>query len=394
MNILDLLGRQSNLFNEDIKLHDEFMTDLISTSTFLIIGGAGSIGKAVTKEIFKKNPKKIHIVDISENNIVELVRDIRSSLGYIEGDFQTFAIDIGGLEFEILMKNQNYDYIFNFSALKHVRSEKDVYTLLRMIETNIFNTIKSVNLAKNNKLKRYFCVSTDKAANPVSMMGASKKIMEMFLMKESLNIEISSARFANVAFSDGSLLYSINKRFELGQPIAAPIDIKRYFITHEESAQLCLFSCLLGANRDIFFPKIKKDFQLISISEIVENFILQKGYTPFICSSENEARQRSKELIKKKLWPCIFFKTDTTGEKPFEEFYTNAEELNLERFKSIGIIKKQLNFDHDKLDFFSKAISEIRKKQNIVKKDIVLIFNQTLDNFKHIEENKNLDQKM
>ena len=229
MDILKLIGRTSPLFDEDISSRKTELEALVSSSRFLVIGGAGSIGQAVTREIFKRNPLALHVVDISENNMVELVRDIRSTLGYIDGDFRTFAIDCGSNEFQALMNaSEGYDFVLNLSALKHVRSEKDPFTLMRLIEVNILNTIKTVQMAKLQSAKKYFCVSTDKAANPVNMMGASKRIMEMFLMRESESIEISTARFANVAFSDGSLLHGFNQRFAKRQPITAPSDVRRY----------------------------------------------------------------------------------------------------------------------------------------------------------------------
>ena len=255
MNILKLIGRTNTLFNEDIFFYEKELKKLVSKSRFLVIGGAGSIGQAVTREIFKRKPLALHVVDISENNMVELVRDIRSTLGYIDGDFRTFAIDCGSNEYKALINStKTYDYVL--TALKHVRSEKDPFTLMRLIEVNILNTIQTIKIAKTHGTKKYFCVSTDKAANPVNMMGASKRIMEMFLMRESESIEISTARFANVAFSDGSLLHGFNQRFTKQQPISAPNDVRRYFVTPQESGELCLMSCLLGQNRDIFFPKL------------------------------------------------------------------------------------------------------------------------------------------
>ena len=231
MSILNLIGRSDLLFSEDISFNESTLKKQVNTSSFLVIGGAGSIGQAVTKEIFKRNPTKLHVVDISENNLVVLVRDIRSSFGYIDGDFQTFALDIGSVEYDAFIENDGkYDYVLNLSALKHVRSEKDVYTLMRMIDVNIFNTIKTIEQSINKGVKKYFCVSTDKAANPVNMMGASKRIMEMYLMLYSEKITISTARFANVAFSDGSLLHGFNQRIQKLQPIVAPNDIKRYFV--------------------------------------------------------------------------------------------------------------------------------------------------------------------
>ena len=254
MDILKLIGRKNQLFIEDITNVESDLSKKIKESSFLILGGAGSIGQSVVKEIFKRNPNKIHVVDISENNLVELVRDLRSSYGYIDGDFKTFALDIGSNEYDAFIQSDgSFDYVLNLSALKHVRSEKDPYTLMRMIDVNIFNTQKTLNQSIKKNTKKYFCVSTDKAANPANMMGASKRIMEMFVNKQSEKINVSMARFANVAFSDGSLLHGFNKRIEKKQPIVAPNDIKRYFVTPKESGELCLMSCIYGENRDIFF---------------------------------------------------------------------------------------------------------------------------------------------
>ena len=226
-------------------------------------------------------------MDISENNLVELVRDIRSSYGYIDGDFKTFTLDIGSKAYDAFFDSDGqYDYILNLSALKHVRSEKDPFTLMRMVEVNILNTIKTCQQAKAVGVKKYFCVSTDKAANPVNMMGASKRIMELFLMEASKDMSITTARFANVAFSDGSLLYGFQNRFNKKQPIAAPDDVKRYFITQKEAGQLCLMASILGENKDIFFPKLNDELHLITFKSIAERYIKAQGYSPKACSSE------------------------------------------------------------------------------------------------------------
>ena len=281
MNTLQLIGRTEQLITKDINSNKNKLSEIVSSSTFLVIGGAGSIGQAVTKEIFKRNPLKLHVVDISENNMVELVRDIRSSFGYIEGDFQTFALDIGSEEYDAFIEaDGKYDYVLNLSALKHVRSEKDPFTLMRMINVNIFNTDKTIKQSIDKGVKKYFCVSTDKAANPVNMMGASKRIMEMFLMRRSKEIDISTARFANVAFSDGSLLHGFNQRIMKMQPIVAPNDIKRYFVIPEESGQLCLMSCIFGENRDIFFPKLSESLHLITFADIAVKYLNELGYQP------------------------------------------------------------------------------------------------------------------
>ena len=395
MDYLSLIGRSDVLFSQDIASNEESLRTVIRCSRFLVIGGSGSIGQAVVREVFRRNPLALHVVDISENNTVELVRDIRSTIGYGSGDFKTFALDCGSIEFEALMIAEGpYDYVFNLSALKHVRSEKDPYTLMRMLMVNVFNTIKTLRLAKDMSAKKYFCVSTDKAANPVNMMGASKRIMEMFLMRESLTQNISMARFANVAFSDGSLLHGFNQRFAKRQPLTAPNDILRYFITPQESGELCLLSGLLGENRDIFFPKLNKNLHLITFSEIAVCFLRERGYKPFQCVSEDEARDRAEELISKKQWPCYFFKSDTTGEKDFEEFFTNKEELNMERFDSVGVIRNQPEFDEANLDEFMDGINALRAKATWTKDEIVNLYYGLLPEFAHKETGKYLDQRM
>lgn len=395
MNYLNLIGRDKLLFTQDILKHKEDLEKIISSSSFLVLGGAGSIGQAVVKEIFKRNPKKLHVVDISENNMVELVRDLRSSSGYISGDFQTFALDIGSIEYDAFIESDGkFDYVLNLSALKHVRSEKDPYTLMRMTDVNIFNTEKTIKQSIQKGTRKYFCVSTDKAANPVSMMGASKRIMEMFLMKYSEKIEISTARFANVAFSDGSLLHGFNQRIQKQQPIVAPNDVKRYFVIPQEAGELCLMSCIFGKNRDIFFPKLSEDLHLITFSDIAFKYLEGLGYQPYICNNEDEARELAKTLPKEKKWPCLFTKSDTSGEKDFEEFYTKNEVLNLNSFINLGIIKNELNYQRDKLNIFIQKINNLKQKRNWTKEDIVKIFKEMIPDFNHIETGKYLDGKM
>ncbi len=395
MRILNFIGREKELFYEDIKKNEKELASIVSNSSFLIIGGAGSIGQSVTKEIFKRNPKKIHVVDISENNMVELVRDIRSSFGYIDGDFQTFALDIGSVEYDAFINSDGkYDYVLNLSALKHVRSEKDPFTLMRMVDVNILNTDKTIDQAIKNKTKKYFCVSTDKAANPVNMMGASKRIMEMFLMRKSNQISISTARFANVAFSDGSLLHGFNQRITKKQPIVAPNDIKRYFVTPKESGELCLISCIFGENRDIFFPKLSESLHLISFADIAIKYLADLGYEAYICKSEEEARSLVNTLPLQKKWPCLFTQSDTTGEKDFEEFFMDSEKLDLERFTNFGIIKSEPIFDSEKLDYFTEKIKLLKTKKIWVKENIVDLFFYMLPEFGHKETGKYLDSKM
>ncbi|MFC4164409.1 UDP-N-acetylglucosamine 4,6-dehydratase [Epilithonimonas zeae] len=395
MNILNLIGRQLELFKEDTFRNNDELEKIVSLSKFLVIGGAGSIGSATTKEIFKRNPKKLHVVDISENNMVELVRDIRSSFGYIDGDFQTFALDIGSIEYDAFWEaDGDYDYVLNLSALKHVRSEKDPYTLMRMIDVNVFNTDKTLQQSIDKGVKKYFCVSTDKAANPVNMMGASKRIMEMFLMRRSKEITISTARFANVAFSDGSLLHGFNKRIEKKQPMVAPNDIKRYFVIPKESGELCLMSCVFGENRDIFFPKLSENLHLITFAEIAVKYLAEIGYEPYLCKNEDEARVLIETLPQEGKWPCLFTSSDTTGEKDFEEFFTDKETLDMDRFENLGVIKNELNIEEEKLNLFETKINELKSVRKWNKEEIVDLFFTMIPDFGHKETGKYLDSKM
>lgn len=395
MNIIKLIGRESEIFTRDISRKEQELSKIVSESTFLVLGGAGSIGQAVTKEIFRRNPLKLHVVDISENNMVELVRDIRSSFGYIVGDFQTFALDIGSLEYDAFIESDGkYDYVLNLSALKHVRSEKDPFTLMRMIDVNVFNTEKTIKQAISKGTRKYFCVSTDKAANPVNMMGASKRIMEMYLMSLSNKITISTARFANVAFSDGSLLHGFNQRIQKRQPIVAPNDIKRYFVTPKESGELCLMSCIFGENRDVFFPKLNQDLHLITFADIAVKYLAELGYKPYLCESEEEARQMMETLPHQGMWPCLLTHSDTTGEKDFEEFYTENEMLDVDRFENFGIIKNESDFSNDRIDLFSNTISEFKKAKKWNKEQLIDLFFKMIPDFGHKETGKYLDSKM
>ena len=395
MGILKLIDRDAELFSIDIQNSNEYLNRVVSSSTFLVIGAAGSIGQAVTKEIFKRSPKKLHAVDINENNLTELVRDIRSSFGYINGDFKTFALDIGSVEYDAFIEfDGQYDYVLNLSALKHVRSEEDPFTLMRMIDVNIFNTDKTIKQSIENGAKKYFCVSTDKAANPVNMMGASKRIMEMFLMRRSLSIDISTARFANVAFSDGSLLHSFNQRVEKRQPIAAPNDIKRYFVTPKESGELCLMSCIFGENRDIFFPKLTKALHLISFSDIAVKYLKNNGFESYLCKTEDEARKLIKTLPEQGKWPCLLTKSNTTGEKNFEEFYTDKEILDMDRFNNLGIIKNSPEFNDEKLNYFENSINNLKSSLSWTKPQILEQFIDLIPEFEYKDVGKFLDGKM
>ena len=299
------------------------------------------------------------------------------------------------MEYDAFIKaDGQYDYVLNLSALKHVRSEKDPYTLMRMIDVNVFNTEKTMQQAAAAGAKKYFCVSTDKAANPVNMMGASKRIMEMFLMRRSADITISTARFANVAFSDGSLLHGFNQRIQKRQPIVAPQDIKRYFVTPQESGELCLMSCIFGENRDIFFPKLSESLHLISFADIAVKYLQQLGYEPHLCKDEDEARALVDTLPEQGKWPCLFTDSDTTGEKDFEEFFTDNETLDMQRFNHLGVIKNDAEFDAELVALFESTIAEMKTDCAWTKEQIVKLFFTMIPDFGHKETGKYLDGKM
>ncbi len=394
-DMLSLLNRQHNLFNDDLVQFESRLKKEVSRNRFLVLGGAGSIGQAVVKELFKRDPKKLHVVDISENNLTELVRDLRSSFGYISGEFKTFALDIDSVEFDGLIKSgDGYDYVLNLSALKHVRSEEDPYTLMRMLDVNIFNTKKTIEQAIKFGAKKYFCVSTDKAANPVNMMGASKRVMELFLSSFNTEIAISTARFANVAFSDGSLLHGFVQRIAKMQPLVAPNDIRRYFVTPQESGLLCLMSCIFGETGDIFFPKLDPNQHLAKFSDIAVQFLKQKGYQAHFCKTEDEARSLVKILPQQGFWPCLFTQSNTTGEKDVEEFFTEKELLDLTTFSDIGVVKSDLTVSQQQLNNFTKTINELKEQGVWHKRDIIEQVQHLLPEFLHKDTGLYLDGKM
>jgi FlaA1/EpsC-like NDP-sugar epimerase len=343
INMLALIGRSKPLI-VDLPLYEERLRKEIERSSFLVIGGAGSIGQAVVKEIFARGPRRLHVVDTSENNLVELVRDIRS--------------------------------------------EKDPYTLMRMVDVNILNTIKTIEMSIASGTRKYFCVSTDKATNPVNMMGASKRIMEMFLQRFGERIPISTARFANVAFSDGSLLYGFQQRLLKGQPIAAPNDVRRYFVTPQESGELCLMSAIFGKNGEIFFPKLSEELHMRTFSEIAVKFLKGQGYEAVACASEEEARQKVKEFKGKGQWPCYFSASDTTGEKGYEEFYASGEAVDLERFESLGVVKNTATATKEALDYFLEEIRRMKEERHWRRDQLITLFQELLPGFNHDEKGR------
>jgi len=391
-----ILKRSGSIFAEDLASYEGAIAERVRRSRIMVIGAAGSIGNAFVKQLLPFHPAGLHLVDISENNLVEVVRDLRSSLVPVPVDFKTFAVAMGSLEFDRLLDSErDYDYVVNFSAMKHVRSERDPFSLMRMFHTNVEAVKALLDHLGRKTTKKHFSVSSDKAANPANIMGATKIFMERILLAYSDRIPFSTARFANVAFSDGSLLHGFLKRMEKRQPLAAPHDVRRYFISHEESGQLCLLSCFLGENRDIYFPKLDEETDLLTFSEIAVTVLDAYGYKSDICASEKEAKEKAARMNDgSKTWPCFFFASDTTGEKPFEEFYTDADQVNWERYKNIGVISQPPWTDREKIDRALAAFEVIRQKPRWLKEDMVEAIRIIVPELDHEEKGKNLDEKM
>lgn len=390
---IDLVGRERSVFADDLEANSALLVDRLKDARVLVIGAAGSVGQAVTLEILKRQPRALHAVDLSENNLVELVRDFRSSIGSIPGDFLTFAIDAGSSEFQDLLKYQDtYDIVLNLSAMKHVRSEKDPYSLTRMIRTNVIDAVSCIGAVQRKGTSKYFAVSSDKAANPANAMGASKQIMEMCLNSIAETMVFSTARFANVAYSDGSLTYGFRKRIEKRQPISAPYDIKRYFVSGQEAGQLCLMSAILGEDREVFFPNFDARYNLVSFSDLAEKFLHASGYKPFYCNSEQEARDFLLTSSDRGQWPVYFFQSDTTGEKPYEEFYTVKESPSFRKFASIGVLLSQRT--DGVAEAFVADFDEILRGGVPPKPVLIELLQRYCPTFQHVETEKNLDGKM
>lgn len=391
-----ILGRTKSMFLYDIQTNQEILRDNISNSRLLVIGAAGSIGSAFVKQVVLYNPTVLHLVDLSENNLVELVRDLRSSKIRITDNFRTIAIGMGSLEFDMFLRSEKpYDYVINFAALKHVRSERDAFSLIRMLNTNVCYFKDLLEKLLISDPKKVFSVSSDKAVNPQSVMGASKSFMEKLLLSYSDKLPFSTTRFANVAFSDGSLLFSFHQRLAKNQPLSAPSDVKRYFISHEEAAQLCLLSCFLGENRDIFIPNINYGLDLIPLSEIALIFLKSKGYKAKIFDTEKAAKDYADtHSYSSEEWPCYFSTSDTSGEKPFEEFYKKNEKVDFGKFDNVGIIHYPEFKGNEKLFKALEELERIKKLDFWNKGDIVKAIKIIVPEFKHKEKFKNLDQKM
>ncbi len=393
--ILALLDRDRLLFQDDLEAHRAEIDGKVRDARFLVLGGAGSIGQAVVKELFARSPRRLHVMDTSENNLVELVRDVRSSYGYIEGDFETFPLTVGSNEYKAFIgDSRQYDYVLNFLALKHVRSEKDAFGLMRMLHTNVLLTRRTMEDAAALGCQDYFAVSSDKAANPANAMGASKRAMELCLTSGPDSLTTTSARFANVAFSDGSLLYGFTQRLAKRQPFSAPEDIRRFLITKSEAAVLCLFSFLLGKQHESCFPNASVELRPTSFSAIAERFLAATGYEAFRCESEDEARSRVEELAAKGRWPCYFFKSDTTGEKNLEEFFTQQELLELDRYSEIGVVKLQPSCSTEEFKRFLAMLGELRASTVWSRETLITALENILPEFQHKETGRFLESRM
>ena len=388
--------RQNSMFAEDIVTNNEILASEIAGSSVLVIGGAGSIGSSYIRALLSYKPRKLVVVDISENELTELTRDLRSTYGiFIPEEYHTYPVNFADSVFERLFRNEKgFDIVANFSAHKHVRSEKDVYSVKALLENNVLKARKFMELLKEFPPRHFFCVSTDKAANPVNIMGCSKKVMEDMIMAHSQQFKVSTARFANVAFSNGSLLAGFVERIMKRQPLSAPEDVRRYFVSPEESGQICLLANILGNNREIFFPKLNEE-QMMTFSTIADAFVKSIGYIPYRCSSEEEAKLFAAEMNSdSKEYPVYYFSSDTTGEKDFEEFYIQGEQVNMNRFNSLGVIEDYKCKQADDIETYFRTLSEILEKPNVTKADIVTSLKSFVPNFEHEEKGRNLDQKM
>ena len=391
-----ITGRKESMFLPDLEANRTKLQGLVEQKKLLVIGGAGTIGSSFIRAILPFRPAQLVVVDISENGLTELTRDLRSTYKmYVPDDYRTYPLDFADPIFEkIFRQNHGFDIVANFSAHKHVRSEKDRWSVQRLLENNVLKARKLLDLLTEFPPEHFFCVSTDKAANPVNIMGASKRIMEDMIMSYSNHFKVTTARFANVAFSNGSLLAGFLERMMKHQPLSSPNDVKRYFVSPEESGQICMLACLLGRNREIFFPKLSEE-QMMTFSSIADKFLQVLGYDVHYCSSEEEARKFAAEMpMDSKEYPVYYFKSDTTGEKGYEEFFVPGESLDLKRFTSLGVIDSVKPRSKNELDAFLLDLNRILQKETTSKSEIVSVLKAYLPNFNHEEKGKNLDQKM
>lgn len=389
--------RPNSLLEDDlIKYHTE-LESRINGKRVLVIGGAGTIGSSYIKAILKFNISKLVVVDINENGLTELVRDLRSSQEYnIPKEMITYPVNFGDRVFEkIFQRHGPFEIVANFAAHKHVRSEKDVFSIEAMIENNVLRARKLLDLLLKFPPEHFFCVSTDKAANPVNIMGASKKLMEELIMAYSDKLPIKTARFANVAFSNGSLPLGFLERLNKRQPWSCPLGIRRFFVSPQESGELCLMASIMGESGDIFFPKLDENKDMIPFDQIARDLLSYLDVEPDVCLSEEEAKIKAQSLDgNSKTFPIYFFESNTSGEKTFEEFYTENEILDIESFIKLGVIKNSRKRNIEEIDDIFGRLNRLFESKQVTKEAIVHILKEYLPNFEHIETGKGLDSKM
>lgn len=387
--------REISLFEEDINSFRNKLTEEISGKSVLVIGGAGTIGSSFIKAVLDFKPSKLFIIDTNENGLTELTRDLRSTHGqYIPEDYKTYPMNFGDAVFrKMFVKEGPFHIVANFAAHKHVRSEKDQYSIEAMIENNVFKAKEFLDLLTTYRPEHFFCVSTDKAANPVNVMGASKKLMEEVIMAYSSEIKITTARFANVAFSNGSLLDGYIQRVFKKQPISCPSDVKRFFVSPEESGQICMMACILGKTGEIFFPKIGED-EMVYFKDITFDFFKEMRIPIRECESETEAKQFSYTMTFEDPHPVYFFESDTSGEKLYEEFYVESDEVDFELYSGMGVIKNAVKPSYKQINDCIIALKELMNSDSYDKSAIVQLMKKVLPDFEHIETGKSLDQKM
>ena len=388
--------RPVSMFAPDIEANKETLSKEIKDKKVCVIGGAGSIGSSFIKAVLRFEPKSIVVVDLNENGLAELVRDVRSTEGlYVPDEFRCYTLNFADPIFErIFREEKGFDIVANFSAHKHVRSEKDRYSVQALIENNDIKAKKLMDLLTVYPPKHFFCVSTDKAANPVNIMGASKRIMEDLVMAYNKYFKVTTARFANVAFSNGSLLDGWIHRLQKKQPLAAPNDVKRYFVSPEESGQICMLACILGRPGEVFFPKLGED-QMLTFSSICDDFVKAEGFEKKECCSDAEAKRYAAGMsYENAKYPVVYFKSDTTGEKAYEEFYVPGENIDMQRFSALGVVEQTTRHDMTEVNCFFVKLENIFASENFTKAQVVEAIKEFIPNFEHEEKGKNLDSKM
>jgi len=389
--------RKESFFAQDLKDNHAELAARIDGKSVLVIGGAGTIGSSYIRALLHFKPARLYVVDINENGLTELTRDIRSTVGLnVPEDYKPYPINFGDAVFAKIFRNEGpFDIVANFAAHKHVRSEKDHYSIEAMVDNNVLKAKVLLELLMEQPPEHFFCVSTDKAANPVNVMGASKKLMEEVIMAYSTKLKISTARFANVAFSNGSLLFGFIERMMKQQPLSSPKDVKRYFVSPEESGQLCLLACMLGESGDIFFPKLREE-QMKTFSAIAEDFLrVYGGYAADKCANETEAKEKARNLpADSNSYPVLFFDSNTSGEKTFEEFFTKTEEVDQDRFAQLGVVKNTRRQSLKEIDGMFTRLRDLFTQPELDKAAIIRLINDFIPNFEHIETGRSLDQKM